>query len=140
MAKFLVKLTKKSFNLKTVKAAAAGPVVGFNLQDNGDLTFTVFGTDAAGAQVDLSSVATLTATSDAPAVVTVDSPVGMGSAIHAAVPAPTVGATANITLTVTWTNPTGAPAGSPFSIVWPQTIIAGPVTGITVQPGTPSVH
>ena len=134
MKKPTVTLTKKSAGKKSSKAA--GPVVGFNLQDNGDLTYTVFGVDAAGSQADISTVATLTASSDATDVVTVDAPVGMTGAIHAATPAPAVGATANISLTATWND------GSigPFTITWPQTIIAGPVTGIEVQPGTPTVH
>lgn len=130
------RLSKKSNNRGAVKRAGAGGIVGFDLQDNGDLTFTVFGTDAAGALVDISDVATLTATSSDSTVVTVDPPVKMSSAVHAAVPPPVVGATASISFTATWND------GSvgPFTIDWPQTIVAGPVTGIAVQPGTPSVH
>lgn len=135
-AKMTVKLTKGSKSMKASPPHKGGPLVSFNLQDNGDLTFTVFGVDAAGAQVDISSVATLTATSDNTAIVTVDPPTGMSSAIHAPVPAPAVGATTTIHLTATWNdNSVG-----PFTIDWPQTITAGPVTGIVVSPGTPSIH
>ncbi len=132
------KLSKKAPGNKAVAPlkASAAAVIGFDLQDNGDLTFTVYGTDATGAQVDISDVATLTAMSSAPPVVTVDPPTGMSSAIHAATPAPAPGATVVISLTATWND------GSigPFTIDWPQTIVAGGVTGITVKPGTPTVH
>ncbi len=134
MPKASVKLTKKSSSKLAAKGAKADPGV-FNLQDNGDDTFTVTGVDAAGNAVDISTTATMTATSDAPLVVTVDAPTGLTSAIHAAVPAPAVGATANITLVVTMTDGSGV-----FSVVWPQSIIAGPVSGIIVTPGVPSVH
>ena len=132
-----VAMTKKTQHAAAKALKAGSPVpIQFNLQDNGDDTFTVLGVDAAGNTVDISGVASLQASSDAPAVVTVDAPSGMSSAIHAATPAPAVGATANITLTVTWTD------GSvgPFTITWPVNIVAGPATGIVVQPGTPTVH
>jgi len=132
-----VKMVKKKSGMLSaaVKGAKASPGV-FLLQDNGDDTFTVLGADAAGATVDISAVATLTASSDNPAVVTVDTPTGMTSAIHAATPPPAVGATANITLTATWKD------GSigPFVVTWPQQITAGPVSGIVVTPGVPTVH
>jgi hypothetical protein len=132
-------LTKKPKQHATISKLKAGsPVpVQFNLQDNGDATFTVLGVDAAGNTVDVSTVATLTASSDNTATVTVDAPVGMTSAIHApTAPAPAVGATANVTLTVTWND------GSvgPFTITWPISIGGSAVSGITVVPGTPTVH
>lgn len=132
------KLAKKPAGMKAAAKAKAGaaPPVAFQLTDNGDLTFTVHGVDAAGAVVDISAVATLQASSDNPAVVTVDPPVGMSSAVHAAVPAPAVGATANVLLTATFND------GSvgPFTITWVQNIVAGGVTGIEVSPGAISVH
>jgi len=61
--------------------------VTFQLQDNGDDTFTVFGEDAAGNSLDIADVATLTnLASDNPAVLTVDAPVGMSSSMHAVGP------------------------------------------------------
>lgn len=133
-----VTCTKKLAHMSSgaLKANKGAAVVAFNLQDNGDDTFTVLGTNAAGNTLDISTLATLTAVSDTPATVTVDPPVGMTSAIHAAVPAPKPGATANITLVATWND------GSvgPFTITWPIGITAGGATGITVVPGTPTVH
>jgi hypothetical protein len=135
-----VKLTKvpKGATKMSAKVTPRAAPAGFNLQDNGDDTFTVLGADAAGNTLDISAVATLTAVSDTPAVVTVDPPTGMTSAIHAAVPAPKVGATANITLTATW-NDTTLGIG-PFTITWPISITAGPAGGIVVTPGVPTVH
>lgn len=132
-----VTCTKKAPGAPKFAAAPAGaPLAGFNLQDNGDDTFTVVGTDAAGNPVDIAAVATLTATSDKPAVVTVDPPKGMTSAVHAAVPAPKPGDTATVTLVATWKD------GSvgPFTVAWPLTITAGGPTGITVTPGVPTVR
>jgi hypothetical protein len=116
--------------------AGAG-VSDFNLQDNGDNTFTVLGVDKAGNTTDISAVAKLAAVSDNPAVITVDPPQGMTVGIHAPVnPAPEVGAKANVTLTATWTD------GSvgPFAITLPGTITGGPATGLAVEIGTPTVH
>jgi hypothetical protein len=131
-------LTKKSSSAKTATKASRGaaPPVNFNLQDNGDDTYTVFGVDAAGNQVDISTVATLAAVSDTPAVVTADAPVGMTGAFHAATPAPAINATATLTITATWTD------GSvgPFVISQPLTIVAGPAAGVAIQLGTPTVH
>ena len=139
-----VTMTKKG------QGKAAGPVKklkvgdaipGINLQDNGDQTYSVFGQDAAGAQLDISGIATATAVSSDPSVVTTDSPLtaaapGLNGANHAATPAPAVGATATVTITVTVTD------GSvgPFVIDWPQTITAGPLNKVVVTPGTPTTH
>jgi hypothetical protein len=136
-----VTMTKKGQGVRgaapaKLKAGSLAPVA-FNLQDNGDLTYTVFGVDSVGAQSDISAVATLAAASDNTAVLTADAPVGMTGAVHTpTAPAPTPGQTANLTLTATLNDGNVGP----FTIVWPFTIIAGGVTGITVQPGTPTVH
>jgi hypothetical protein len=131
-----VTCVKKSAAKKAASGAKAAPGV-FVLQDNGDDTFTVMGADAAGNTVPLPATMSLTATSDAPAVVKVDAPTGFTSAIHAAVPAPAVGATANVTLTVT---DSATPPVGPFTITWPISIVASPLSGISVQPGVPSIH
>ncbi len=131
-------LTKKKHGATAQKFKAGSPTpVQLNLQDNGDDTFTVMGVDSAGNTVDISAVATMTVTSDNTGTVTVDPPVGMTSAIHVpTAPAPKVSATANVTITVTWTD------GSvgPFTIVWPINITGSPATGIVVTPGVPTVH
>jgi hypothetical protein len=126
-------LTKKTnggkMAAKAVKGAAAP--VGFTFQDNQDATFTVMGTDSAGASVDISAVATLTAASDNTAVLTVDSVVGMGSTIHGLTPG-----SANLTLVATWTD------GSvgPFTITVPINVSGTAATGLTVTFGSPTVR
>lgn len=126
-----VKAPKGQPKKATVAPKAAGPLVAFVIQDNQDATFTVFGTDAAGAQVDISSVATLTVSSDNTSVLTVDPPVGMGSTVHGVAPG-----SANLTITATWTD------GSvgPFTITQPVTCTGGTATGITVVFGTPTIR
>jgi hypothetical protein len=121
-------LTKSA--ARTPRKAAIGTVVtSFNLVDNGNGSFTVVGVDAAGNQVDISAIATLTAVSDTPTVITVSVTSGsMTFQVAAATPAPAVGSTANITLTATWND---ASIG-PFSTVIQGTIQAGNVVGIAV--------
>jgi hypothetical protein len=117
--------------------AAAGPLAVFQLPNDVDQPFTVAGTDAAGNPVPFDpAVVTMTSSSDNPAVATIDPPSGVTDTIHAATPPPAVGATATITITITWNDS----SNGPYTITWPMTIVAGKVTGITVQPGTPSVH
>ncbi len=138
MAKPKISLTTKSAAAKTLKAPkaggkAAGPMQDFLLVDNEDSSYTVQGVDAAGATVDISTVATLAATSSDPSVLTVDPPVGMTGAVHGVKPG-----SVTVTLTATWNDPT---AGiGPFNIEWPLTVSAGPATGIVVTPGTPTVR
>jgi hypothetical protein len=139
-----VTLIKKSAHknfLAAMPKAAPGKVVGHAivipdvLPDDGTLSFSLTGVDAAGNPVALDpTVVTATAVSDTPAVITVDAFVGLSSTLRAATPAPAIGATANVTITATWaSNP---PAGSPFNFVWALSIGAGAVVGITVVPGT----
>lgn len=132
-----VSMVKKSAHKKmATKAAKGAAVVDFQLQDDGSNKFTVLGVDAVGNTLDVSGIATLTATSDNPAVVTVDTPVGMESTVHAATgPAPAIGATANIILVATWND---ASIG-PFTVTWPMSITPGKVSGITVVPGPPTI-
>lgn len=133
-----VRMTKKSPGMKAAQKAPKGAgVTEFNLQDNGDETYTVLGADAAGNTFDISGVASITATSDNPAVVAVDTPGPTTFGAHAAQPAPSVGATAKVSVTATWTD------GSvgPFTIDLGFTIQAGPVSGIVAVPsGAPTVH
>lgn len=127
--------TKSSAKARAPRAggAAAGPMQDFLLLDNQDNTFTVQGTDAAGATVDISTVATLTPapTSSDPTVLTVDTPTGMTGTVHALKPG-----SAKVTINATWTD------GSvgPFTIDWPLTVSGSAATGLTIVPGTPTVR
>lgn len=116
---------------QSMKAAKAGPSVKlaagvFVLLDGGQGSFTTLGTDSATPpnQVDISSVATETVTSDDPNL-TVDAPVGMTVVLHA--PASGSG-TANVTFTATWND---ASVG-PFSFVAQVSYSGGAITGIVV--------
>lgn len=117
---------------RTMKASGpfkAGTVITvFNLVDNGSGSYTVMGVDAAGNQVDISSVATLAAVSDTPAVIAAGVTSGMTFSVTAGTPPPAIGASAKITLTATWND------GSvgPFSTTVTGTIQAGNVVGIVV--------
>ncbi len=138
MAQVTWKLIKASALKKLTAPKAAGPLTGFGIVDNGDQPYTMVGTDAAGNHIDLSAIASLTPapTSDNVAVVTVDPPVGMSFTAHAATPAPAVGATANINGTVTITDG----RSGPFGFTLPETIQAGPVSGVIPVPGVPTSH
>lgn len=132
-------ITKKSAARGAPKPLARGapPPSAFTLQDNADGTFTVLGADAAGNSLDISAVASITALSDNPAVVTVDTPAPMTLGVHApTAPAPAIGAVANVTVTATWTD------GSigPFTFTFSETITAGPAASILVVPGPVTVH
>jgi hypothetical protein len=127
-----VTLVKKSAAKKTVAGLKAGPVVNFQLVDNGDDSCQVLGVDAAGNTADISAVATITVSSDATNILTVDPPVGVTFAMHAVGP---LGA-ANVTAVATWTDG----SKGPFTFTLPVTVIAGPVSGVQIVPGTPTVH
>jgi hypothetical protein len=129
-----IKLLKKSALKKLAVPHKAGtPVPNYVLLDNEDGSFTIQGQYADGTAADISAVATLTPVpvSDAPAVLTVDPPVGMTDKCHAL----TAG-TANVTAVATWTD------GSvgPFTIVIPCTSGTGPVTGLAVSFGVPTIR
>jgi hypothetical protein len=114
------------------KAAASTQTLA--LADNSNGTATVYGIDEVGNPVDISSVATLTVSSDTPAVATVGTPTGMTFPYAAATnPAPAIGATANWTSTATWNPGTTAPAGSPFTDTVTVTIGPSAVGGIGVK-------
>jgi hypothetical protein len=123
-----MKLTKAPKAAARLKPHTAGtPVTTFNLVDNGNNSYTVVGVDAAGAQVDISGVATLAAVSSDPTVMTVTTN-GMSFTVTAATPPPAVGSQATITLTATWND------GSigPFTATIQGTITGGAVIGIEV--------
>jgi hypothetical protein len=122
------KSTVKKMGAKLTKGAAAP--ISFQFTDNENATFTVNGVDASGAAVDISGVATLTATSDTPAVMTVGPVTGMGSSIQGVGPG-----TANLILVATWND------GSvgPFTLTVPVTVTGGTATGLSVTFGTPTV-
>jgi hypothetical protein len=128
-----VTLVKKSQKPSAVakRAVAKAAPVGFTIVDNEDCSFEVFGQDAAGNQIDISSVASLAVSSDTVSVLTVSTPTGMSAIMTAVGPA----GTATLTLVATWND------GSvgPFTISWPITVQAGGVTGLTVVPGVPTI-
>lgn len=132
--------TVKSVQKSAAKVGAAGSpkklkagagLSDFQIQDNQDDTFTVGGVDAGGAPVDISGVATLTATSGDPSVMTVDPPAGMVATAHALKPG-----TVTLTFIATWTD------GSvgPFTIDQPVSVTGSAATGLTVTPGTPTIR
>src|SRR2546425_470658 len=99
------------------------------IQDNGDNTCTVLGVSAAGNDVDISDVATLTVTSSDVAFITVDAPAGMTFALHAVGP---IGHS-DVAATVTWNDGTIGP----FDATLPVDVVAGPAGGIKIVPGDP---
>ncbi len=136
MATAKIKLVKKAaakFASQAKAKAGDPPPAEYALQDNQDGSVTVFGVDAAGAQVDISGVASLTPapTSSNTAVLTVDGPSGMTCVYHGVAPG-----TATVTLTATWTD------GSvgPFTIEDPCTVSGSAAVGITVTHGTPTIR
>jgi hypothetical protein len=129
MAKASVRLVKKGAAHAQAKAGSKATGGAFNIQDNQDNTLTVFGVDAAGAQVDIAGVATIEVTSDNTAALTVDPPTGMTCAFHGVAPG-----TGNINIRATW----GDSSIGPFDFVLPFTCVAGPATGIDVTLGTPT--
>jgi hypothetical protein len=110
----------------------AGTPVPFDIMDNGDQSYTLFGRSAAGNRVDITGLVTVTAVSDNTAALTVDPPTGPKVQTHAIGP---VG-TANVANVVTWND------GSvgPFSIDLVATIKAGAATGLDVVFDQPTTH
>lgn len=135
MAGVSIKKTLKSkAGMKAAGFAASGdPIPSYVLQDNEDGSFTVFGVNAAGNQVDISSVATLTPapTSSDTTVLTVDPPVGMTVTCHAI-----KAGHADVSVTATWND------GSvgPYFITVPADVSSSGVIGIGVTFGTPTIR
>ncbi len=137
MAKAKVSLVKKAARKPMVRATGKPAAVSeFIFVDNQDNTLTVNGVDAAGNPVDISSVATIVASSDSPTIISVDPPTGMTFAMHALGPLTTPGTPAQISVTATWTD------GSvgPFSFSLPVDVVTGPATGVVIVPGIPTSH
>lgn len=133
MAKKILPVKKsKPMNIKI----GATPVVDFQFIDNGDDSCTVFGVDGAGNQADISAVATLAVTSSDTTVVTVDAPTGMTFVMHAVGKLTAAGSPIQITAVATWND------GSlgPFSFSLPVDVVAGAISGVTIVPGTPTMH
>lgn len=96
----------------------------FKLLDGGQGSFTTLGTNQAGEQVDISSVATETAVSDNPSLI-VDPPAGMTVIMHP--PATGIGS-ANVLFTATWNDGSIGPFTFTAQVSWD----GGAITGITV--------
>lgn len=102
----------------------------YALQVDEDGSVTVFGRNAAKETVDISGVATLTATSDDPSILSVDAPNGMSCAYHAQ----GVGKT-DVVLTA------AANDGSfSFTISDPCDVDKNALRGATINHGTPTIR
>jgi hypothetical protein len=131
-----IKLVKASKGMKPAAKAAAGAVISdFVLVDNQNSTCTVFGVDAAGNQVDISALATLSPapTSGDTTIITVAAPTGMTFNMTATGKLSTPGTPVQITATATFNS--GTPG--PFSFSLPCDVIAGAAAGVVIVPGTP---
>ncbi len=128
------KLVKKSAQ-KMKAGPAKGPLKAgeLTLLDNENASATIQGADAGGNPVDISTVATLTATSSNAAVFSVDAPAGMTVQGHGLTPG-----TATVTFVATWNDP--AAGIGPFTVESVVTCTAGGPTGITVTWGDPVVR
>lgn len=134
-----IKLLKKSQTRRISMPLKKGATVtDFALQDNGDDTCTVLGVDAAGNTVDISAVVTLDPppTSSDTSIITVDPPQGMTFAMHATGKLSTPGTPVIVTATATWQDG----STGPFAFDLPVDVVPGPVTGVVIQPGTPTTH
>lgn len=117
-------------------AAKAAAAADFVFVDNQDDTCTVFGVDSAGNQADISAVATIAVTSSDTGIVTVDPPSGVTFAMHAVGPLSTPGSPVQVSVTATWNDG----SKGPFSFTLPVDVVAGPVGGVVIVPGTPTSH
>ncbi len=150
MAKMTCTLVKKSdakgklFSAAPLAKAKLGDTLdSFTIFDSEDGHYTVHGHTASGANVDISGVATLAASSSDVTVFTAPPPIGMAGIVVGipAVPPATVDRMANLVLDATWTD------GSvgPFEItvvgtVKPTPTPPDPVTGLGVLFSAPTVH
>jgi len=126
------KVALKAGALTQLKKAALGDAIpDYVLGVNQDGSFVILGVDDKGNHVDISDVATLTASSSDPTIVSVDPPVGMAVACHGLKPGK-----ADLLEVATWND------GSvgPYDITVPAVSKAGPVTGLTVEFGTPTIR
>ena len=128
------KVTKmtQTAGAKPAAIKAGASVADFVLIDNQNDTCSIFGVDAGGQQVDISSVATLAVTSSDPTIITV-TVTGMTFKMVATGKLSVPGTPVNLVATATWT----AGGVGPFSFTLPCDVVAGAVTGIVIVPGTP---
>lgn len=131
----MAKMTCKSVKAKKSSMGSSGttrlkvgdaPPGGFELTDFQDGSFKIRGVTQAGNAVDLDAVATLTATSSDPAVLTVDTPAGMDVATHGVKKG-----TATVTVTATWNDATTGP----FVLEIPCNVVDSPVSGLVAEFG-----
>lgn len=129
-----ITIAKKNALKNPFNKHASGGLANFILVDNEDDTFEIQGTDTQGNRVDISSVATAVVSSDNESVLAVDAPTGMTSAMHTVGSPPALGS-ANITAVVTWND------GSlgPFTVTLPVSVVTGPVGGVVITPGVPTI-
>jgi hypothetical protein len=115
-------------------AAAPGPIPDFNIYISQTNTITVMGTTAAGAEADISAVATLTPppSSSDTSICTVSPPNPSPDNMTFGFTPQAVGS-CTISFTATWNDG----LIGPFSVDQPLTINSDPVTGLTPVPGTP---
>lgn len=137
MTKCTIKLVKctKAQAMAAKKAASKAAVSDFQFLDTQDDVLTVQGVDAAGNALDISALATISATSSDTSKISLDSPVGMSVKMHGLVPS-VVGSPVTITVVATWND------GSigPFTMTLPCDVTSGGPVGITITPGTPTIR
>ncbi len=128
-----ITLVKKSNAKKAKKSGKAAPG-DFALVVGEDGSVEVFGTDAAGDQIDISELATIAVTSSDPGILTVDTPVGMKFTETAVAEGH-----ADVAIVATWNDGSIGPfnATDPVDV---QKAPPGPVTGLIIVHGTPTVH
>jgi len=141
MAKMTV--TSSKAPPKGAKAAPAQPLpkhkpgdptpVGFDVLFDVGGAFTVRGVNAGGQKVDISGVATLTASTSDATVFNPAAPVGMLVTVKPAAPPPAVGAKCVITCVATW----GDGSVGPFTLEVTETAVQDPVVGLTADASNP---
>ena len=90
---------------------------------------TVFGVDQHGNDVDISGLATLTASSDNTAIMTIDNVAGVQFTMRPAGPT----GLANAAVVVTWNDHSIGPFSASMAVTWTN----GAITGIDINPGPP---
>jgi hypothetical protein len=135
MAKPKVTLVKKSA-LRGAVPKKTGTIVDFQIQDNQNDSCTVIGVDGAGNQVALPSTVSIVVTSSDPTTITVAAPVGTTFVMTATGKLTIPGTPTNLTVTATWSDG----SAGPYTYILPVDVIAGPVGGIVIVPGTPTIN
>ena len=150
MAKMTATIVKKSSS--DGKKLAAAPLAkfklgdtmdGFTIFDSEDGHYTVHGHTQSGKNVDISDVATLTASSSDTSVFTAPPPTGMSGIVVGvpAVPPATVDRNAILDLVATWNDGSLGPLTIDVTgTVKPSPLPPDPVTGLGVTFSAPTVH